>query len=231
MLLKKYYIYAFIFIGLLPALFLYYTDRPVNFFVAEDDISEPDPAGICSEDEGFDYYTLIYTKEKGSAFEIGDKADYFAEPEPEPEPEPKPAAQPKPSGGSTSISQKEQQMVNYINEARRNAGLLTLQVSSQLTTAARAKSKDMVNNNYFDHHSPIYGGLAGLFSSFGIRYRAAGENLAMNSSGSVYEAHNLLFNSPGHRSNILSPDFSVVGVGIHVKGDGTHYYTQLFVGN
>jgi len=130
----------------------------------------------------------------------------------------------------TSLSQKEQQMVNLINEARAGAGLPSLKVNGQLTKAARAKSKDMVNNNYFSHQSPTYGDMAGLLRRFGITYRAAGENLAMNSNGSVTAAHHSLMGSSGHRANILNSRYSQVGVGIHTKSDGSHYYTQLFVG-
>ncbi len=124
---------------------------------------------------------------------------------------------------------KEQQMINLINQARSNAGLPALQVSSDLTKAARAKSKDMVDKNYFSHTSPTYGGLAAMLQHFGISYTAAGENLAMNSSGNVTAAHESLMNSPGHRSNILEHRFRYVGVGIHVKSDGSHYYTQLYI--
>ena len=128
------------------------------------------------------------------------------------------------------LSQKEQQMVSLINEARINAGLPTLKVNSQLVSAARAKSKDMVNNNYFSHQSPVYGDLEGLLRRFGITYRAAGENLAMNSNGSVSAAYHSLMGSSGHRANILNNRYNQVGVGIHTKSDGTHYYTQLFIG-
>lgn len=146
--------------------------------------------------------------------------------------EPAPAAVVEPQAPAPSPSadsSKEQQMVNLINQARSNAGLPALQVSSDLTKAARAKSKDMVDKNYFSHTSPTYGSLASMLQHFGISYTAAGENLAMNTSGSVNAAHETLMNSPGHRSNILEPRFSYVGVGIHVRSDGSHYYTQLYI--
>ena len=129
---------------------------------------------------------------------------------------------------SVDHNSKEQQMINLINQARSNAGLPALQVSSDLTKAARAKSKDMVNKNYFSHTSPTCGSLTSMLQHFGISYSAAGENLAMNTSGSVSAAHESLMNSSGHRSNILEPRFSHMGVGIQVKSDGSYYYTQLF---
>ncbi len=134
------------------------------------------------------------------------------------------------SSNQAAILSKEQQMVNYINQARREAGLSALQVNSQMTMVARAKSKDMAVNRYFSHTSPTYGSFTDLLKHYGITYRIAGENLAWNTSGSVSSAHNNLMNSPGHRRNILGPDFRYVGVGVYVGNDGRHYFTQLFVG-
>ena len=141
------------------------------------------------------------------------------------------ASEGRATASAASTSQKEQEMINYINRARSNAGLPSLSYCSQLTNAARAKSRDMIDNNYFAHTSPRYGGLGGLLGNFGISYRSAGENLAMNSNGSVSAAHSSLMNSSGHRANILGSNFSRVGVGIQVKSDGSHYYTQLFTGH
>ena len=232
---RKHYVDLIFFIGisLLPSLILY---SSVVYPVIEaydnpnGDIQTVEPALF----ENVNIYNLIFEQKKDPTVGQEGIARFIAksQPEKQPEPEPEPTPQPTTASGyqSASTSQKEQQMVNFINEARRSAGLSTLQLNNQLTTAARAKSKDMVINNYFDHHSPTYGSITGLLSNFGISYRLAGENLALNSSGSVYEAHNMLMNSAGHRSNILNPQFKIVGVGINVRSDGIHYYTQLYVG-
>ncbi len=127
-------------------------------------------------------------------------------------------------------SHKEMEMLSLVNRARQEAGLPALTLCTQLTAAARNKSRDMINNNYFSHTSPRYGDLGGLLNHHGISYRTAGENLAMNSNGSVRAAHNSLMGSPGHRKNILGRNFTRIGIGIQVKNDGSHYYTQLFVG-
>ncbi len=71
------------------------------------------------------------------------------------------AAESRTAGSSTSINQKEQQMLSFVNEERIQAGLPSLTYCSQLTSAARAKSRDMIDNNYFSHTSPRYGGLSG----------------------------------------------------------------------
>ena len=116
-----------------------------------------------------------------------------------------------------------------INSARQSAGLPALIVSSRLSEAARAKSADMVNLNYFGHDSPTYGRLDGLLRNFGISYSCAGENIAMNTNGSVSTAFNSLMNSANHRANILDRSFTQVGVGVKMKSDGSCYFTQLFL--
>lgn len=214
---------------LLAGLLLLFSDSD------SDSTADPD-YGQGWEDETeledrINYFELIYSREKDPALnrrgEERLKIDQIPEPEPEPAPQP---ASTSPPSGSASAGSKEQQMVSLINQARSNAGLPTLQVNGQLTAAARAKSRDMVDNNYFNHHSPTYGSFTNLLRQYGVSYSAAAENIAMNSDGNVNSAHNMLMNSPGHRANILGANFRSVGVGIHVRSDGTHYYTQLFVG-
>jgi len=90
------------------------------------------------------------------------------------------------------------------------------------------KSQDMVDKNYFAHQSPTYGSPFELMRSQGISYRTAGENLA--GAPSVETAHRNLMNSPGHRANILNPNFTHVGVGIVNGGPYGKMFTQHFIG-
>ncbi|MBI3380168.1 CvpA family protein [Candidatus Gottesmanbacteria bacterium] len=57
----------------------------------------------------------------------------------------------------------------------------------------------------------------------GIHFTSAGENLAL--APNVELAHQGLMNSPGHRRNILSPDFGKVGIGAIDGG----IYGEMFV--
>jgi uncharacterized YkwD family protein len=223
--MAKKYIHLFVFIALtvlLPYL-LYITEGGAALDSDSAYADNSAEAGAGEEIVKINFYAIVCAESAVVIFEPGEKN------RPEPEPEPKPA--PSASGNGSSANQKEQQMISAVNEARRNAGLAELTVSSQLITAARAKSRDMADNNYFSHQSPVYGDLAGLMKRFGISYRAAGENLAMNSNGSVSAAHNSLMGSAGHRANILSNKYTHIGIGIATRSDGTHYYTQLFVGH
>ena len=84
----------------------------------------------------------------------------------------------------------------------------------------------MAKNNYFSHQSPTYGSPFDMMKSMGITYRHAGENIAMGyaSAEAVVKAW---MNSEGHRKNILSANFTTLGVGYVASGN---YWTQWFIG-
>ena len=82
---------------------------------------------------------------------------------------------------------------------------------------------------YFAHDSPTYGSAFDMMKQFGISYRTAGENIAMGQTtpNKVMEGW---MKSPGHRDNILKPDFKQLGVGIAKNSKGELYCTQMFIG-
>lgn len=143
--------------------------------------------------------------------------------------QPQPRPQPSPGKDSTnpSLSAEEQRMVQLVNEERRKAGLSALTVDSELSRVARVKSKDMIDQNYFSHQSPVYGSPFDMMRSFGIQYRAAAENIACNSS--VDAAHQALMQSQGHRENILNVQFTHIGIGIVDGGRCGKMFTQMFM--
>ena len=122
----------------------------------------------------------------------------------------------------------EQQVVNLVNAERAKVGLKPLISDWELARVARFKSEDMRDNRYFDHNSPIYGTPFQMMKSFGINYRSAGENIAagQTTAESVMKAW---MNSPGHKKNILSPNFTHIGVGYAKGGSYGHYWTQQFM--
>jgi uncharacterized YkwD family protein len=126
-----------------------------------------------------------------------------------------------------TLSAAEQEMIKLVNEARAQNNLPALKVDTSLASVARTKSQDMMDNNYFSHNSPKYGSPFDMMKSFGIKYVQAGENIAGNQT--VPAAHNALMNSPGHRKNILSPDFTHVGIGITKGGPYGNMFTQMFI--
>ena len=96
---------------------------------------------------------------------------------------------------------------------------------------AVARALDMAANSYFAHINPAGIGPVELLAEQRVTYRAFGENIAkadypMNSIAGV--VHDSLLNSPGHRANMLNPDYGRVGIGIAVVGN-THYFAFVFL--
>ena len=86
----------------------------------------------------------------------------------------------------------------------------------------------MIDKYFFGHTSPTYGTPFDALKINGITYRYAGENLA--GAPTVVRAHTGLMNSPGHRANILTPNFTHIGIGIVDGGPYGKMYTQTFIG-
>ncbi|MFT8322344.1 MAG: CAP domain-containing protein [Bacillus sp. (in: firmicutes)] len=127
---------------------------------------------------------------------------------------------------ATSVSAYEKQVVELTNKERAKNGLAALQLDTELSKVARAKSQDMSTNKYFDHNSPTYGSPFDMMKKFGISYKSAGENIAQGQK-TPEEVVQAWMNSEGHRANILSNKFTHIGVGYVENGN---YWTQQFIG-
>ena len=129
-------------------------------------------------------------------------------------------------------------MTRLVNADRAAHGLTTLRFDQGLRTFAQWRSQDMAAADYFSHD---VGNLPGrqifdLLRAGGVTYRVAGENLARvygdpgspDAGDTAAQAEVALMASPTHRANILRPDYTHLGVGVAVAGDGRVLYTQLF---
>lgn len=141
-----------------------------------------------------------------------------------------PAKQPVQTGNQVTtgtIADKSQfatQVITLVNQERAKQGLKPVTGDYALNKMALAKAQDMSQNNYFDHNSPTHGSPFDMMKAFGISYRYAGENIAMGQKtpAAVVQAW---MNSAGHRANILSANFNLIGVGYY-----NGYWAQEFVG-
>ena len=128
----------------------------------------------------------------------------------------------------TNANLLEYQVTAMVNQERARAHLPLLIPDDRLSEIARLKSNDMLRNDYCGHQSPIYGSPFDMLGNFGVRYRHAGENVAMG-----YRTAETVMNgwmeSPGHRENILNDDYEIIGVGVVMDSSRTVYWTQLFV--
>ena len=141
------------------------------------------------------------------------------------------ATKPTAPTSNTTVSSSnltyEQKVVELVNIERQKVGLPALTLDSAISNVARTKSKDMATNNYFAHQSPTYGSAGDMLTRFGIKWSAWGENIAsgQRTPEAVVTAW---MNSAGHRANILSANFSKIGVGYATNSNGTPYWTQMF---
>ena len=126
------------------------------------------------------------------------------------------------------LTADEQEIFNLVNAQRTAAGLVALSIDAEVQKVARDKAQDMVDNNYFSHTSPIYGSPFDMMKSYGIKYKAAGENIAGNSSNSG--AVNAWMNSEGHKANILSNNYNYTGIGVVSSPKYGKIYVQMFIG-
>jgi uncharacterized YkwD family protein/spore coat assembly protein SafA len=129
------------------------------------------------------------------------------------------------NGTASQTSAYASQVATLVNQERAKAGLKPLASDSALSAMALIKAKDMYNNHYFDHNSPTYGSPFDMMKSNGIRYTYAGENIAMGQK-TPQDVMNGWMNSPGHRQNILSPNFTKIGVAYY-NGE----WVQEFIAN
>jgi len=125
------------------------------------------------------------------------------------------------------LASYEQQVITLVNKERTSRGLAPLLYDSTLAYVARLKSQDMVNENYFSHTSPKYGSPFQMMEKYGLKFSAAGENIAYGQS-TAQEVMTDWMNSAGHRANILSSAYTHIGVGVAKAANGTLYWTQEF---
>ena len=120
----------------------------------------------------------------------------------------------------------EEQMLHMVNAERKTIGLKILVPEGKLQLAAHSHAADMFTRGYFSHITPEAVNPFERMKKFGIRYTAAGENLAH--SNGVDEAYTGLMNSPGHRANILNKQFNKIGISILDGGEKGLMVVQEF---
>lgn len=130
------------------------------------------------------------------------------------------------------MAQVEQKIFEKVNAERAKAGVSKLSYNKTMEKYARIKSQDMGDRGYFDHKDPQGNLITVKMKNDGVNYKAWGENIAY--IGGVSDADALAnqfmtnwMNSQGHRENILSKNFSSIGVGVYKMGNKV-YATQEF---
>lgn len=119
------------------------------------------------------------------------------------------------------------EILELVNDERQALRVASLTWSSALTEVAMEYAEEMYTDGFFAHVSERTGDVGTRLSTAGIRYAIAGENLAL--APNVQAVHRGLMNSPGHRANIVSSQFTHVGIGV-VEGPIGLIVVQVFLG-
>jgi uncharacterized protein YkwD len=138
---------------------------------------------------------------------------------------------------TSSMAALERRVFELTNEERRRHGLSLFEPDDVLAEAARGHSMDMMQRGYFDHVTP-----EGVTPQQRVASRhrrlvgLTGENVWSGNGYDMSDTEALArtivdswMKSPGHRENILRPDYTHLGVGLAVAGPETRA-TQSFAG-
>lgn len=132
----------------------------------------------------------------------------------------------------TAFTTLEAEILAGVNRERERHGLAPTSADALLGRVARDHSRRMSEQEFFSHNCP-----EPALATPGDRVRAAGgeypgigENIAMLGARDASAAQFVdgWMKSPGHRANILTADWELSGVGVHVDERGQAFATQLF---
>ena len=124
---------------------------------------------------------------------------------------------------STQPSQKDQ-LLYMINAERSRAGRAPLALRTGVAEVAREWAATMARDRDLRHRPD----LGAALNRRGVSYRTAGE--VVGYGGHVSDVHRGFMSSTSHRSILLSPDYSEVGIGVTASG-GVVWVTVDFVGS
>lgn len=130
------------------------------------------------------------------------------------------------SGGRQVIRARlEDKVVVLVNRERATRRLPGLLGDERLRQAARQHSAEMARRNILAHQLPR--GLDPFERMLAVGFpEPGGENVALGQETPI-QVVRAWMQSPGHRANILDPDFRTIGVGVHLGSDGP-WWTQDF---
>ena len=142
-----------------------------------------------------------------------------------------------PPPGVKYLEKVEDLVFEMTNRARRAKGLAPLSKDDELTKVARAYSDDMLVRRFFEHTTPDGVSFDERISNHYHHWvRFMGENIwsafGYDPSNTQKLAKEIVadwMSSPGHRANLLDPDFTHLGVGVSARYH-TIRATQEFVG-
>lgn len=123
------------------------------------------------------------------------------------------------------------ELIKLVNAERAAVGLNALVQNETLTAQATQYACEMIQYDFFGHVNPVTGSrLRDRSVEFDYCFQKIGENLAAvpPRDCNPRDVMDYWMSSPGHRANILEPDFTEIGIGIRTGGAYGTYWVQEF---
>lgn len=138
-------------------------------------------------------------------------------------------------GDAAAEGQKLLELLNAARAQPRQCGAQAFAATTPLAWnailggAAEAHSRDMANNNYFDHKDRNGGTPGDRAELAGYSYQQIGENIAAGQD-TIRKVVDGWIGSPGHCANLMNPQFKELGAAYAVdpKSDSGIYWTAMF---
>lgn len=129
----------------------------------------------------------------------------------------------------TTYKQFMNDVVKYTNQYRAKNGRKAVTMDNTLAFVASYRSAEMAQKDILSHTRPNGSKFYDLAKKYGVSYTFIGENIGAYQM-SAKEVVDAWYNSAGHRANMLSTNYTKIGVGIGLTSDGYYYWTQIFKG-
>jgi hypothetical protein len=129
------------------------------------------------------------------------------------------------AGKTSSPVEAEARMLELLNQTRVAARLRPVQADAELRKVALGHSQDMADHQFVGHVSPSTGTPQDRLVRSGLVIAEAAENIAHAPNPEA--AHNGLMESPAHRSAMLGPSYTHVGIAAVEHNEGL-IVTMLF---
>ena len=132
---------------------------------------------------------------------------------------------------TVTYSEFANRVLELVNIERANAGVAPLVLDEALCNAANMRAIEMDRTGEFSHTRPGGRECFTVVDYCNIGYMMCGENIAAGQP-TPEEVMNSWLGSAGHKANILSPEYTKMGLGYSTGGGGAygHYWAQEFAG-
>lgn len=125
---------------------------------------------------------------------------------------------------TTNFRSCEKLNFHLVNSCRALNDAEPTKYSAEIGAVALAHSKDMADNNYFDHINLRGEAPIDRLKKADISFSLCGENIVAGYPMNIYDFNDAWYNSSGHRAIMLTKEFRKLGIGIAYNNNSEYLY-------